>query len=82
LAASLKARFGEDPEIATGKTGQFDVLADGELVFSKAETGRFPLENEVEERVAAIRRGETPRPVASKPAKGSILRRLAAKLRA
>jgi selenoprotein W-related protein len=30
-----------------GSTGQFDVVADGELVFSKAEVGRFPEEGEV-----------------------------------
>jgi selT/selW/selH-like putative selenoprotein len=30
-----------------GATGQFDVIADGALVFSKAETGRFPEEGEV-----------------------------------
>jgi selT/selW/selH-like putative selenoprotein len=30
-----------------GATGQFDVLAEGELVFSKAAAGRFPEEDEV-----------------------------------
>jgi len=30
-----------------GETGQFDVLADGELVFSKAVERRFPEEGEV-----------------------------------
>jgi hypothetical protein len=30
-----------------GGTGQFDVLADGDLVFSKAVAGRFPEEDEV-----------------------------------
>jgi selT/selW/selH-like putative selenoprotein len=28
-------------------TGQFDVFADGELIFSKRDAGRFPEENEV-----------------------------------
>ena len=30
-----------------GGTGQFDVLADGRLVFSKQELGRFPDDGEV-----------------------------------
>lgn len=35
-----------------GSTGQFDVLSDGELVFSKWETGRFPDDGEVRELLA------------------------------
>jgi selT/selW/selH-like putative selenoprotein len=30
-----------------GETGQFDVLADGELVFSKHEADRFPEGHEI-----------------------------------
>jgi selT/selW/selH-like putative selenoprotein len=30
-----------------GGKGQFDVLRDGELVFSKHETGRFPEHEEI-----------------------------------
>jgi selT/selW/selH-like putative selenoprotein len=30
-----------------GGKGQFDVLRDGELVFSKHETGRFPEPDEI-----------------------------------
>ncbi len=33
--------------IAEGAQSQFDVLADGELVFSKQREGRFPEENEI-----------------------------------
>jgi len=29
-----------------GQSGQFDVLADGQLIYSRSETGRFP---EIEE---------------------------------
>jgi selT/selW/selH-like putative selenoprotein len=36
-----------EAETVPGRTGQFDVLANGELVFSKAESGRFPEESEV-----------------------------------
>lgn len=37
---------------APGGKGQFDVLRDGELVFSKAEAHRFPGEREI---LAAVR---------------------------
>jgi selT/selW/selH-like putative selenoprotein len=34
-------------EDIAGAKGQFDVLRDGELVFSKQETGRFPEHSEI-----------------------------------
>ena len=33
--------------IAAGQKSQFDVLADGELLFSKQQQGRFPEEDEI-----------------------------------
>jgi len=33
---------GFEAEALPGSKGQYDVIADGRLVFSKAETGRFP----------------------------------------
>ena len=33
--------------IAEGVKSQFDVLADGELLFSKQQHGRFPEEDEI-----------------------------------
>jgi selT/selW/selH-like putative selenoprotein len=38
---------GIDAAAAPGQTGQFDVLSDGRLVFSKHREGRFPEEDEV-----------------------------------
>lgn len=38
---------GHDASAAPGGKGQFDVLADGQLVFSKAQEGRFPDPGEV-----------------------------------
>ena len=38
--------------IAAGANSQFDVLADGELLFSKQREGRFPDEHEI---LAALR---------------------------
>jgi len=31
-------------EINPGRTGQFDVIVDGKVVYSRYETGRFPSE--------------------------------------
>jgi selT/selW/selH-like putative selenoprotein len=39
--------FGIDATARPGERGQFDVLADGRLVYSKSETGRFPDDGEV-----------------------------------
>lgn len=36
-----------EPQLVKGDSGVFDVVADGRLVFSKHETGRFPEEEEV-----------------------------------
>jgi predicted Rdx family selenoprotein len=30
-----------------GKSGQFDVVSDGKLVYSRANTGRFPSESDL-----------------------------------
>jgi len=38
---------GFDAEASPGGKGQFDVLADGRLVFSKGETRRFPEPGEI-----------------------------------
>lgn len=49
-AASLAAELndaGHEAAAEEGAKGQYDVLADGELVFSKQEEGRFPDSAEV-----------------------------------
>lgn len=43
----LEKEVGAKVSLAVGKPGQFDVVADGRLVFSKATTGRFPHPDEV-----------------------------------
>ena len=35
-------------DIQTGKSGQFDVVVDGKLAYSRYETGRFPWEADLE----------------------------------
>jgi len=77
LATSLESRFGESVAIKPGRTGQFDVLVDSRMIFSKSEVGRFPVEGEVEERFAALKAGNDLPPIESK---GGALRRAVGKL--
>ena len=46
---------GIDTSVVEGGNSQFDVIADGELVFSKQQAGRFPEEDEVLELLASSR---------------------------
>ncbi|HTT77265.1 MAG TPA: Rdx family protein [Candidatus Binataceae bacterium] len=48
----MKQRFGHDAHIRPGKSGQFDVIAEGNLIFSKHSAGRFPVDGEVEDLLA------------------------------
>ncbi len=47
MAARLKDELGMEIELIEGDKGVFDVVADGELVFSKHSEGRFPGEQEI-----------------------------------
>jgi selT/selW/selH-like putative selenoprotein len=54
LAAVLNGN-GFSASIVEGAKSQYDVISDGELVFSKQRAGRFPEENEVLELLASSR---------------------------
>jgi len=43
----LNAETGHEAEIEEGGKGQYDVLADKELIFSKQKEGRFPEHSEI-----------------------------------
>jgi len=43
----LNAETEHEAEIEEGGKGQFDVLAEGELIFSKQEQSRFPEHGEI-----------------------------------
>jgi selenoprotein W-related protein len=47
VAAELKEAFGVEAQLVESSGGMFDVIVDGKLVYSKAQTGRFPDEGEV-----------------------------------
>jgi selT/selW/selH-like putative selenoprotein len=42
VKAWIEARDRATIEVRPGKSGQFDIVVDGELVYSRYETGRFP----------------------------------------
>jgi selenoprotein W-related protein len=52
LADSIQQSTGIQPELIKGSNGVLEVNLDGETVFSKHATGRFPEEGEVEELLA------------------------------
>ena len=47
MAATISREVGVDPELIKGKGGIFDVVVDGELIFSKHNVGRFPQDEEI-----------------------------------
>jgi predicted Rdx family selenoprotein len=43
----LNAKTSHRAEVVRGEKSQFDVLADGKLIFSKQREGRFPEHEEI-----------------------------------
>jgi selT/selW/selH-like putative selenoprotein len=43
----LNERTDHEAEAVEGEKSQFDVLVDGQLIFSKQREGRFPEEDEI-----------------------------------
>ncbi len=46
---SLSKQGVTDIELRPGKSGQFDVTVDGSLKYTRAKTGRFPTDAEIED---------------------------------
>jgi len=55
LAAAIRERFGIEPELIEGSGGVFDVTANGRLIYSKHQTGRFPEPDEILEDLQAAK---------------------------
>ena len=55
MEAALSEQLGIDAELIEGDNGVFDVVADGRLVYSKDQTGRFPENDEVVKAIKALR---------------------------
>jgi predicted Rdx family selenoprotein len=49
----LNAESEHEAEIEEGTKGQYDVVADDELIFSKQQEGRFPEHSEVRDLLSA-----------------------------
>jgi selenoprotein W-related protein len=47
LVATIKAETGVESELICGGGGIFDVVVDGEMIFSKHESDRFPESDEI-----------------------------------
>ncbi len=43
----MEQKYGADVELVPGVAGVFDITVDGQLKFSKKQTGRFPTDDEV-----------------------------------
>ena len=53
MAAEVKKSKGIDATLIKGSGGQFEVMLDGQLIFSKKALGRFPETSEILEMVPA-----------------------------
>jgi selenoprotein W-related protein len=51
LAATIKKELGIEAELTRGDRGVFDVAVDGNVIFSKYSTGRFPDDEEILKRL-------------------------------
>ena len=52
LAAEIQSQFQINPELIKSSGGKFEVVADGQLIFSKKQQGRFPEHAEVLQKIA------------------------------
>jgi selenoprotein W-related protein len=54
LAADIKGETGVESELISGGGGIFDVVVDGDTVFSKHEAGRFPEPDEILTKIRSL----------------------------
>ena len=43
----MEQKYGAEVELVPGVAGVFDITVDGQLKYSKKQTGRFPTDDEV-----------------------------------
>ena len=53
MAATLSNKLGVEAELIQGNKGIFNVVVDGDLIYSKHETGRFPEHDEILAKIPA-----------------------------
>ncbi|MCB1033541.1 MAG: Rdx family protein [Acidobacteria bacterium] len=54
LADAIREQLGLEAKLVKGRSGVFEVVLDGELIYSKKAEGRFPEVGEVEEALADL----------------------------
>lgn len=54
MADYLKKELGVEVELVQGSGGVFEITANGQLIFSRKQTGRFPEEKEIKEKLEAM----------------------------
>ncbi len=54
MADAIKGKFGVKVELIKGGGGIFDVKIDGQLIYSKHDTGRFPEHQEVLDAISKL----------------------------
>jgi selenoprotein W-related protein len=54
LAASIKSETSVESELIRGGGGIFDVIVDGEMIFSKHESDRFPEPDEILSKIRSL----------------------------
>jgi selT/selW/selH-like putative selenoprotein len=52
VKAWFEARGRGPVDVQAGKTGQFDIVVDGQLAYSKYRTGRFPSEADLDKLIS------------------------------
>ena len=53
MAAEIKNAKGIETQLIKGSGGQFEVVLDGDLIFSKKQLGRFPEVDEILDKLPA-----------------------------
>ncbi|MBI2466797.1 MAG: SelT/SelW/SelH family protein [Candidatus Rokubacteria bacterium] len=56
MQAAIKKAFELTADLKEGHGGVFDVTVDGQLVYSKDQTNRFPTDEEILEKIRARRK--------------------------
>ena len=57
MAAEISEAFGVESELIPGGSGIYDVVVDGEMIFSKHRAGRFPDAGEIASSLRAMQAG-------------------------
>lgn len=55
MAAAIQNKYNVAATLIEGSGGIFDVKVDGQLIFSKKETGRFPEDHELLSAIAKLK---------------------------